>query len=111
MQKTESPFVIDTVFALLIQTNDFFQTNKNSFSDKFRKKFGQNKNLFQTNLFSFQTLVFFFSDYNMNEHCRITNEIVMSDNRVEEVFEEMDIDEDPAFTYGKLLLLADDTFY
>lgn len=34
----------------------------------------------------------------MNEHCRIANEIV----------EEMDIDEDPAFTYSKLLLLADD---
>ncbi|GAA5811948.1 hypothetical protein MFLAVUS_005395 [Mucor flavus] len=44
----------------------------------------------------------------MNEHCRIANEIVMSDNRVEETVEEMDIDEDPAFTYGKLSLLADD---
>lgn len=31
--------------------------------------------------------------------------------RVEKIVEEMDIDEDPAFTYGKLLLLADDTFY
>lgn len=35
----------------------------------------------------------------------------MSDNRVEEIVEETDLDEDPAFTYGKLLLLADDTFY
>jgi hypothetical protein len=57
---------------------------------------------FQTNQkgkFSFQTLVFFFSDYNMNQHCRIANEIVMSDNRVEEIVEEMDIDEDSAFRH------------
>ncbi|CEG76835.1 hypothetical protein RMATCC62417_11676 [Rhizopus microsporus] len=33
----------------------------------------------------------------------------MSEIQVEETVEEMDLDEDSAFTYGKLLLLADDT--
>jgi hypothetical protein len=36
------------------------------------------------------------------------NEIVMSEPYMEEVVDEIDLDEDPAFTYGKLVLLADD---
>jgi hypothetical protein len=35
------------------------------------------------------------------------NEIVMSETYFEVVIDEMDVDEDPAFTYGKLVLLAD----
>ncbi|ORE06296.1 hypothetical protein BCV72DRAFT_126334 [Rhizopus microsporus var. microsporus] len=32
----------------------------------------------------------------------------MSETQAEEMGEEMDLDEDPAFTHGKLLLLAED---
>ncbi|CEG78602.1 hypothetical protein RMATCC62417_13181 [Rhizopus microsporus] len=44
----------------------------------------------------------------MEKHYIKANEIVMNETQVEEMIEEMDLDKDPAFTYGKLLLLADD---
>ncbi|KAG0926243.1 hypothetical protein G6F29_013090 [Rhizopus arrhizus] len=44
----------------------------------------------------------------MEERYMQANEIVMSELYMEEVVHEIDIDEDPTFTYGKLVLLADD---
>jgi hypothetical protein len=44
----------------------------------------------------------------MEKHYIKANEIVISEAQVEEMAEEIDLDEDLAFTYGKLLLLADD---
>jgi hypothetical protein len=44
----------------------------------------------------------------MEEYYRNANEIVMSEPQIEEFADTMDINEGPAFTYGKLLLLISD---
>ena len=43
------------------------------------------------------------------EDYNIANEFVMREPYFEEVIDEMDVDEDPATTFGKLILLADDS--
>ncbi|CEP10225.1 hypothetical protein [Parasitella parasitica] len=45
----------------------------------------------------------------MEERYNVANEIVMSEPFVEQLIEHMDIDEDSAFTYGRLQMLANDT--
>jgi hypothetical protein len=45
----------------------------------------------------------------MEERYNVANEIVMSEPFVEQLIEHMDIDEDAAYTYGRLQMLANDT--